>query len=50
MRGISYLRSQERWVFWAGFIATYEHAMITAPDALVTGYVYQKDLRLRLPY
>jgi hypothetical protein len=35
--------------FWAGFIATYEHAMNTAPDALVTGHVYQ-ELRLRLPY
>jgi hypothetical protein len=28
------LRSQERWVFWAGCIATREDEMITASDAL----------------
>jgi len=44
MRGINYLRSQERWGFWAGYIATCEDAMITASDALNS---FREKIRVR---
>jgi hypothetical protein len=45
MREINYLRSQERWGFWAGCIATCEDAMITASDALNS---VREKIRVRL--